>query len=157
MILLLTLGFSVAADRDFEARCHREVVALHETIEGWLAGTLPKTEDAYARFRDAMAEDFVIISPRGTLSNRIAIVDSLREAHGVRDRSFKISIRNVRTRLLRPPLALLTYEEWQHDGKNTTARLSSVWLRDDPSAPDGIAWVHLHETWLPDKAPLSAK
>ena len=134
---------------DFERRCHEEVVALHVVIADWLAGRVPSTDEAYRRFSDAMAEDFEIISPAGTHTDRDGIVASLRAAHGVQQASFSIAIKNIRTRMLRPPLALLTYEEWQTEGDRTTARLSSVLLRDEPSSPGGVTWVHLHETWLP--------
>lgn len=138
---------------DFEQRSHREVVALHEVIEGWLAGTLPETDGAYSNFSAAMGHDFEIISPTGVHSDRDTIVASLRGAHGSRQASFSIAIRNIKTRALLPPLALLTYEEWQFEEGGTTARLSSVLLREDPSTPRGIAWVHLQETWLPGLSP----
>ena len=146
------LGVSAGAMADmteFERRCHEEVVALHVVIADWLAGRVSDSDDAYRRFSEAMAEDFEIISPAGTHTDRDGIVASLRGAHGVQQASFSIAIKNIRTRMLRPPLALLTYEEWQTEGDRTTARLSSVLLRDEPSAPGGVTWVHLHETWLP--------
>ena len=153
-LLLLSASALVAGEnRDFEARCHEEVVALHDTIEGWLAGKLPQTEAAYERFSAAMADDFEIISPSGSRLDRDAIVASLRAAHGTQGATFEISVRNIRTRLLSPPLALLTYEEWQSDGSRTTARLSSVLLREDPGKPGAVAWVHLQETWLPGYSP----
>lgn len=142
-----------AQTMNFEQRCHQEVVALHETIEAWLAGALPDTDEAFARFSDAMADDFEIISPAGTRADRDAIIASLRAAHGVQRADFTISIRNVRTRLLAPPLALVTYEEWQSEGEQTTARFSSVLMREDAQKPGGVGWVHLQETWLPGSGP----
>ena len=131
----------------------QEVVELHDMIEAWLAGSIPNTDEAYQRFSDAMAGDFEIISPLGKRSDRDAIISLLRTAHGSREAPFSVAIKNLRTRLLSPPLALLTYEEWQYEKGKATARLSTVLLRDDPSRPGGVAWVHLQETWLPGLSP----
>jgi hypothetical protein len=138
---------------DFEHRCHEEVIAVHKTIEAWFTGALPNTDQAFARFSVPMAVDFEIVSPRGTRADRGTILDAVRAAHATRHASFSITIKNIRTRFLQPPLALLTYEEWQTESGVTTARLSSVLLRDDPRKPGGVAWVHLHETWLAGHAP----
>ncbi|MEL7045800.1 MAG: hypothetical protein AAGL66_12375, partial [Pseudomonadota bacterium] len=118
-LLLLSTG-AASETVDFEQRSHQEVIALHEVIEGWLAGRIPNTDEAYARFSEAMAQDFEIVSPTGVLSDRSTIVSSLRGAHGSRQASFSIAVRNIKTRLLRPPLALLTYEEWQFEETRTT-------------------------------------
>jgi hypothetical protein len=134
----------------FEQRCHNEVVALHVMIEEWLAGKRPDTDDAFRRFSEAMADDFEIIPPSGARLDRDAIVASFRCAHAARSRDFSLTIKNIRTRMLAPPLALVTYEEWQSEHGVTTARVSTVLLRDAPGSPAGIAWVHLHETWLPE-------
>ena len=138
----------------FEKRSHAEVVRLHEMIEAWLAGSILDTDATYLRFSDAMAEDFEIISPSCSRSDRQAIVSSFRAAHGSRGPEFSVAIKNIRTRLLSPPLALLTYEEWQYEEGRATARFSTVLLRDEPSRPGGVAWVHLQETWLPGLSPI---
>lgn len=145
----------LADDESFEKRCHQEVVALHTMIEEWLAGKRRNTDEAFRRFSAAMADDFEIISPSGIRQDREAIVASFRRAHDARGNAFAITIKNIRTRLLAPPLAMLTYEEWQSVDGMITARLSSVLLRDDPVAPGGVAWVHLQETWLPGLSPAS--
>ena len=36
--------------------CEAEVLGLHRFLEDWLSGLLPRTEDAFARFRKVMAE-----------------------------------------------------------------------------------------------------
>ncbi len=155
LLLLLFSGRAITSETTaFEKRCHEEVVALHVMIEAWLTGRLPNTDEAFARFSDAMAQDFEIISPTGRRSDRDTIIASFRAAHGARAEDFSVAVRNVRTRLLQPELALLTYEEWQFFERGETARFSSVLFRDDPDKPGGVAWVHLQETWLPGKSPV---
>lgn len=156
LTLLITLTTSMAnaqVPENVESRWHQEVVALHVVIEQWLTGDLPDTDEAYSPFSDAMADSFEIVSPTGVRSDRATIVASLRSAHGVQQEGFSIAIKNLRTRSLASGFALVTYEEWQTAGDRTTARFSSVWLREDSNTPRGIAWLHLQETWLPGLSP----
>ena len=44
-------------------------------------------------------------------------------------------------------LALATYEEWQEIDGKINARLSTVLLRAKADAPNGVEWLHVHETW----------
>ena len=41
-----------------------------------------------------------------------------------------------------------------NDGDDVeTARLSTVSFRQQPNCFNGLEWVHVHETWLPDMGP----
>jgi hypothetical protein len=44
---------------------------------------------------------------------------------------------------------VVTYEEWQRSNPNN-GRISTVLLQTDRVAPGGLAWLHLHEGWLPE-------
>jgi hypothetical protein len=47
-------------------------------------------------------------------------------------------------------LVLATYEEWQRQADGSgSGRLSSVVFRQQPGTPNGLLWLHVHETWLP--------
>lgn len=127
--------------------CGDEVHALHRTIEGWLAGTLPESRQAFARFSDALAADFVIVHPSGTTATRAGVIARLWRAHGAEGQRFRIGIRNLVCRLEAPPWCLLSYEEWHH-GDVPTGRISTALFRQ-ADRPLGLEWVHLHETWLP--------
>jgi hypothetical protein len=127
------------------ARCADEIVALHRVIEAWLAGAAPRTRAAFARFADALADDFVIVHPGGATDSKDDIVAGLWDGHGVRGKGFSIEIRNVTCRVEADPWCVLTYEEWQH-ADEITARISTVvFRRADTSI--GLEWVHLQETW----------
>lgn len=62
-------------------------------------------------------------------------------------RPIRIETTNV---VVPPELDLGTYEEWQTTGGVATGRLSTAVMRSVPGFPNGLAWVHLHETRLPD-------
>ena len=123
-----------------------EVKNLHKFIQDWLTGSVPKTEEAFSCFRDALDTDFVIVHPTGVAEHCEELVKGFWSAHGVREKSFTIEIRNLNHRLTFGDFALVTYEEWQFD-KTTTGRVSSVLFRK-PEKENKVRWVHLHETWI---------
>jgi hypothetical protein len=123
-----------------------EVINLHKFIQDWMTGSVPKTEEVYSCFRDALDLDFVIVHPTGIAESREELVKSFWSAHGVQKNNFTIEIRNLNLRLTFGDFALATYEEWQF-GNTTTGRVSSVLFRK-PVKAGRIRWMHLHETWV---------
>ena len=140
-----------------EAVGRAEIDELHRFLVGWLGGTLPRTEAAFAAFASVLAPDFAIVSPRGVVTERAALLGELEAAHGVHGgpgKAFAIRIENVVLRHDGDGLALFTYEEWQEiGGAAANARISTVLFGRDAAAPNGLVWLHLHETWLPGHAP----
>ena len=123
-----------------------EVVNLHKIIQNWMTASVPKTEEAFSLFRDALDPDFVIIHPTGVAESYEELLKSFWSAHGIQDTNFVIEIQNLNCRLTLDSLALVTYEEWQF-GKTTSARVSSV-LFKKPQNENRVRWLHLHETWM---------
>lgn len=124
------------------AQCEREVRDLHAFFQQWFRGELPATDAGFARLAGVMAPEFEIISPAGKILDRDGILAAVRERHGS-DGGFTIEIRNHRHRAELADAALVTYEEWQ-GGKG---RISTALLRTQPSMPNGVEWLHVHETW----------
>jgi hypothetical protein len=58
----------------------REVVELHGVIEGWFAGTRPRTAESYSGFAGLLAPDFTSVSPDGSLSSRDMAISGLEVA-----------------------------------------------------------------------------
>lgn len=120
---------------------------MHEAIEDWFTGAL----DDLAPFADALAPGFRIVSPDGAVREREAVVASMREArgsHAGEDPPFVVEVRDAAVRDAAGDRYLVTYEEHQRTRDGWTARTSSAWLQAAPAAPAGLAWVHLHETWI---------
>jgi hypothetical protein len=137
------------------ARGEREVVAFHEFLDGWLSGRASRDEERFAAETAALADGFRIVSPDGEERDRAAVVEDLRAGHGASGEGFRIRVERVRERWVAPggDACLLAYEEWQETDGGETARASTVLLRREPAAPRGVAWLDLHETWLPGAAP----
>ena len=143
-----------------ETQCEQEVRTFHAFLRDWLAGAVPRKPESFARFSGAMGDGLEVISPRGTVTGRDALVDEFEGLHGqlaADADAFEIWIENFRFRWAADDHALVTYEEWHRRRGATSARLSSALFRRDEDAPCGVKWMHVHETWLPDLAPAGGE
>lgn len=117
-----------------------------------MTGAVARDTTTYARFTDVVADGFALISPGGTATEREALIAELEAAHG-QPAAFGIWIADCRCRWSAGDLCLITYEEWQQTGEVKTGRLSTALFRRRAAAPNGVEWLHVHETWLPGAAP----
>jgi len=130
----------------------KEITELHQFFEDWFSAKLDKTQTKFARFADTVSEGFVLISPAGTLTHRTPLLEGLYEAHGNQPNS-RLWIENVQVRYQDGDITLVIYEEWQDIDGKITARHSSALFKTQVDTPNGIAWLHVHETWLPEYQP----
>ena len=130
--------------------CCREVERLHRFLEAWLEGRIPRTEEGFADFRDALADDFVIVHPGGQRESKETVANGCWQAHGAKPAPFSIEIRNCARRYDDGRICLLTYEEWQRGAESSTRISTALFRRSRDEG--GVEWVHLHETWLLDDA-----
>ncbi|MEQ9642432.1 MAG: hypothetical protein RIM84_20560 [Alphaproteobacteria bacterium] len=143
-----------------EQACEKEIVELHDFLRDWLAGALPRTPAAFARFKTVMGDGLQVISPRGTVTGQADILSEFEAAHGAMRHAgddFRIWVENCRPVRKIGDHALLTYEEWHAVGDDKSARLTTVLFGPREGAPNGVAWLHVHETWLPDLAPAAGE
>jgi hypothetical protein len=127
---------------------HAEITELHAFFQGWLDGTLPDTDAAFARVVNTTDPAFVLIGPSGEITNRAALLDQIRAGHASRP-GWRMWIERAELRCCSGDLRVATYEEWHQTGEATTARICTAVLRAAPGTPNGLAWLHVHETWLP--------
>jgi hypothetical protein len=130
-----------------ESSCRDEVIQLHQFFEEWLGGTLAKTRANYERLTAVMNPEFQIISPDGKMTATDPLLAGLWQAHDSRP-GFRLWVKEVAVRLLSPQLALTTYEEWQEIEGKVTARVSTAVFKQKANTPNGVEWLHVHETWL---------
>lgn len=127
----------------------KEVVDLHQFFQDWFNGTIPNTDEQFARFADVMAESFGMVPPNGRFVTCAPLLEGLRGSYGRSQQApGRIWIENFVTRQTGPDWLFATYEEWQTFNGKTTSRLSSVLFEENEAAPNGLIWLHVHETWL---------
>jgi hypothetical protein len=131
-------------------RCETEIVGLHRFFVRWYRGELDATGEDFARVSDVLTEDFRMVNPDGVVVARSELLTGLRRNHGSRSESFDIRIENVSYRPVGRSAAAVTYEEWQTEGGRARGRVSTAIFREHSSTPNGVEWLHVHETWLPD-------
>jgi len=132
-------------------QCAAEIKRLHDFFQAWFTGSVPDDPETFRAFQSAVDEQFTIIGPDGRLRELPALNAGLRGAHG-KQPAIRIWTQNCRVLREFNGTILCTYEEWQAvttgDKPDTTARLSTVLFRQAAAAPHGLAWLHVHETWL---------
>lgn len=129
----------------------KEVNELHDFFVAWFRGETEETDAAFERVSSVLTPSFLLVSPRGVADDRDAILASIREAYGRRGAAFRIWIDGFQLRFHDRGLGVVTYQEWQEDeGEPATGRISTALLREHAHAgPNGVSWLHVHETWLP--------
>ncbi|MHC5027034.1 MAG: hypothetical protein ACYTGR_09790 [Planctomycetota bacterium] len=125
----------------------REVRDLHVFFEGWFKGSLPRTPEAFARFDDMTTPDFHLVTPAGRVVGKSRLEAMLESEHGSWNQGqHRIWIANYTERARATEILLATYEEHQEHNGAATCRLSSVLFQVAPEAPNGLRWMHVHET-----------
>jgi hypothetical protein len=135
---------------DVGGACVEEIHRLHRAIADWTTGAIPNTEEAFGAFANSFGSGFIIINPNGESEAAATVVPRFRERHAERGgRDFSIQISDEDVRDVSGDRALVIYQErWLHGPEEQSVILSSALLQIDASRPGGVAWLHLHETWL---------
>ena len=92
-----------------------------------------------------------MVPPDGSETTREPVLDSIRASRGGDADSeppFRIEIRDLRALTTTDDYCQLTYEEWQRRDGEWSGRRSTALFRRDETAPNGVVWVDLHETWI---------
>ena len=135
----------------------REVVELHAFFGVWLRPTNATGNNGSpldpARFERAFDPEFRLVGPDGGVRERATIVAWLHDLKGGRGADFSMTVSDFRQVWSQGDAILLEYVETQYLQGKTTQRQSTALLKRTPeasagTAPLGIVWVHLQETWL---------
>lgn len=132
---------------DIQSRCRKEVAELHEFFQDWFTGKLPDTDEEFERFPSVMNESFHIVSPSGIITSSDQILALVRSAHNSGE--ILIWIENHTHLMTLGDIALITYEESQSREGDKRVLFSSALFREKEGTPNGLEWLHVHETWLP--------
>jgi len=123
-----------------------EIVQLHQFFQDWFNGEVEPSEKNFSRLSDVLGESFRLVSPDGRIHERQTLLDGLFQAHNARQ-GIRIWIEEVGVLHWFDQLILATYQEWQQIEGSVTTRMSSVLFGKKDSTPNGLEWLHVHETW----------
>jgi hypothetical protein len=137
----------MSAQSSLLSRASAEVVDLHRFFVDWFVEARADTAD-FSRFERVMGEGFSMIGPSGHILDRDAVLDHVRTSRATCDGDFTISIEDIRAGWQAPDTIVVCYIEAQQRGGKLSRRQSSAVFTTSSSAPNGVEWRHLHETWL---------
>ncbi|WP_296744923.1 DUF4440 domain-containing protein [Mesorhizobium sp.] len=138
---------SATIDASLLASATAEVVDLHRFFVDWFDKSRCARAD-FSRFERVMGEGFSMVPPSGQLLDREAVLAYVRAGRGTFDGDFAISIEDIRPGWAAGDVIVLTYVEAQQRAGKASRRRSSALFTLNSSAPHGVEWRHLHETWL---------
>lgn len=118
-----------------------EIREFHEQLAVWL-GEGP--ERALQRLARSVARELSFVGLDGEALGCDELLAALADAGASRP-GLRIAVEDVAVRELASGLWLATFVERQSPGRS---RRTSAILRNEPGAPLGVAWVHVHETPL---------
>ncbi|HSM40215.1 MAG TPA: nuclear transport factor 2 family protein [Afifellaceae bacterium] len=127
---------------------------IHAFFTDWVGGRCPG--DA-ATFRqnalDRISDDLVAIFPAGRMFGKKDFEGYMSGIYGSNP-DFRIDIRDIRIAHSGDDMAVVNYQEWQRNAKDSdqpnNGRLTTMVVGARPSG-DGIEILQVHETWLPEE------
>lgn len=135
-----------------------EIVELHQFFEDWFlgrGGEATKTEGVDRADR-AFHPDFTFIGPDGVVADRATTLQRIADGYA---HTTELTIETVDHRLVHPGSAsaggtiVATYiERHRLSEGRANERISTAVFVVDPDGPNGLRWLHVHETWL-DRPP----
>ncbi|MEO5759471.1 MAG: DUF4440 domain-containing protein [Mesorhizobium sp.] len=136
-----------AIDETLFPKASAEVVDLHRLFVDWFVAARADTVD-FSRFERVMGEGFGLVTPDGQVLDRDTVIDHVRSSRATCDDGFAITIEDIRPGWQNDDTIVVFYVEAQLRGGKHSRRQSSAVFTTSSSAPNGVQWRHLHETWL---------
>jgi hypothetical protein len=132
---------------DLAGKASNEVRELHAFFVAWFRGESRQSAD-FARCEAVLAYDFRMITPDGHGHDRAAVVARLRSARDSAPGDFAIEILQPHVAWRSDDAVLLEFIERQYRGGRIDSRRSTGLFTEEPAAPSGVLWRHVHETWV---------
>ena len=129
---------------------HREITEFFQFFSGWFDGTTPNIDEHYSRISCVIPHDSTYIGHDGKLIMANAFfMNHVRSAHGSIPK-LHMQAKNIQLQWENGGLALVIFEEWSTASTPVPdGRICSAIFRKNPNTPNGIEWLHFHETLLP--------
>ncbi|WFR94706.1 hypothetical protein [Rhizobium tumorigenes] len=137
----------MSQDQSLFERARAEVIAFHEFFVGWYDAATADLTD-FGRCDQAFGDGFQMIPPTGRVFDRAATIDLIRANRATFNGDFSIDIEDIRAGFQTDDTVVVTYVEVQCRRGVWSRRQASALFTASSSAPSGVQWRHLQETWL---------
>lgn len=124
-----------------------EVLDFHRFFEGWYDAATAGDID-FGRCERTFGQAFRMIPPTGRIFDRNETIELIRTNRASFRGDFTIEISDIRASFETDDAIVLTYVEAQSRAGKYSRRQASALFTASSSAPNGVEWQHLHETWL---------
>jgi hypothetical protein len=124
-----------------------EIIAFHRFFVAWYDAATADSVD-FGRCEQVFAPEFHMIPPTGRIYDRTETIEFIRANRASFNGDFAIDIENIHTFWQDDEMILLTYVEKQDRRGEKTARQASAYFIRHSSAPNGVQWRYLHESWM---------
>lgn len=124
-----------------------EVLDFHRFFEGWYDAATADSID-FGRCEHTFGQAFRMIPPTGRIFDRDETIELIRANRATFRGDFAIEISDIRASFETEDTIVLTYVEAQSRAGKYSRRQASALFTASSSAPNGVEWQHLHETWL---------
>jgi hypothetical protein len=133
--------------RSFFERASAEIIAFHQFFVAWYDAPTADATD-FGRCELVFGQGFHMIPPSGRLLDREATIDLIRSSRASYNGDLSIEIEDIRCGWEAADMIVVTYIEAQVRAGVSSRRQASALFTSSSSAPNGVEWRHLHETWL---------
>ncbi len=126
----------------------REILELHNFLERWFKGSIPKSEASFSRLKNAWRPPFKLVDPQNNIREADSIIEQTYAEHGS-SRTLEIRIKLLSVIFSeRNDFAAATYEEWHIEGRTDEGRLCSALLFEPANSAQRLQWLYIHESGI---------
>lgn len=129
------------------AKCKKEVFDLHRYFQDWFRGDIANNSGNQQRLSNSFDPLCELVTPNGSIDSFDAINGRFMEAYKVFPDA-KVWIDGFVPMSVTEDRVLVKYKEWREIDGVTTVRMSSCLFSKEDTAPNGVKWLYIHETWL---------
>ncbi len=127
---------------------------IHQFFTDWIGGRCPGDAKTFqTNALDRISDDLVAIFPAGRRFGKQEFEGYMSSMYGSNP-DFRIQIRDIQVTHLTDTMAVVNYEEWQRNAKDShqcnNGRVTTMVVGEKASGM-GVEILQVHETWLPNE------
>jgi hypothetical protein len=124
-----------------------EITEIHAFFVHWFIEASVDTHE-FKRLEESFDAEFAMVTPDGKLHTRAEVLLRLHKAKASMEKKFAIDIEEITLLWDDGDAVLVGYVEAQSIGGRHTRRRSTALFEKRDATANGVAWRHLHETWV---------